>query len=197
MRRIATLGLLMLLAGCASAPPTTLLRLSSVSGASVVAAADTPITVAAVEIPPGIDRSALTTEASRNTLTVSRDARWAGPLGHMTTRVLAEDLALRLHGATVLLPGEAEPPGGARAVRVDMIRFLPVARTPDTHVALDADWQMLSPSGAVLHDGQSRIRVPTGPDPAEAARSMSTALGRLADQIAASFGHDAEGTGHR
>lgn len=166
----------------------TLLRLSSVSGPSVTAAADAPIRVEAVEIPPTIDRAALTTEATTSTLTLSENARWAAPLGEMTTRVLAEDLAQRMRGATVLLPGEAVPSGRARAVRVDMIRFLPITSAQGTGVALDADWQVLSPSGAVLTDGQSRIRVPSRSDPASAAGAMSTALGQLADQVATTFG---------
>lgn len=188
MRRGTMLVALVLLASCTSAPPMTLLRLSSVPGSPVTAAADTPITVAAVQIPPTIDRAALMTEATRNTITASANARWAAPLGKMTTRALAEDLALRIRGATVLLPGEAMPWGGACTVRVDMARFLPVASAQGDHVALDADWQVLSPSGKVLTESHSRIRVPSHPDPAAAARSMSEALGQLADQVAQTLG---------
>jgi uncharacterized lipoprotein YmbA len=193
MRQRIALAALLLLAGCAAAPPMIYLRLAPVQGGPVKAAAAGPIAVAPVEMPPAIDRVALTSQTGESTLGVAANASWAAPLGGMTTEVLAQDLASRIRGAAVLMPGETLPSSGAREVRVDVVRFLPVtvgasAGSGADHVALDAGWQVISPHGAVLRTGFSRIAVPSEPGAEEAATAMSVALGRLADRIAASFG---------
>lgn len=188
MARFIAWPILLLLAGCAAAKPMTYLSLAPVPGAPVTAAAGKPITVAHVEMPPSIDRLALTTESGPSTLDLDPNATWAAPLGEMATQVLAQDLASRLPGSTVLMPGEAIPAGGARVVRVDVLRFLPINEPGSEKVVLDANWQMLSPGGAVLHGNQARIEVPSGPGAAAEAEAMSTALGQLADRIAAALG---------
>ena len=187
MRRFVALALLVMLAGCTAGPPITLLRLAPTKGRPITAITNMPITVAAVEIPPTIDRLALTVETGESTVHVSRNARWAAPLGEMSTQVFAEDLAARLPHASVLMPGEEVPPGGAWVVRIDMTRFVPVWGTQNDHVALDAAWQVLSPKGTVLTAGRSQIRVSGRPDAASAAQSMSAALGELADRVAAAL----------
>lgn len=185
MSRPATLALLLLLAGCGAGPPMTYLQLAPVSG-PVVSTVRTgpPITVAQVEMPPAIDRLGLTRETGTSTLAVDPTASWAAPLDGMATTVLAENLATRLPGSKVLMPGEAIPPGARRIVRVDVLRFLPSAASGAEHVALDAEWQVLTSGGRIEHSGKAQIRAASGPGAAAEAAAMSEALGELANRIA-------------
>lgn len=185
MKRFATLTLLLVLAGCASAPPITYLQLAPVSG-PVVRASRTgmPITVAEVEMPPAIDRLGLTRETGASTLSVDPNASWAAPLDGMATQVLAENLASRLPGTKVLMPGEVIPSGARRIVRVDVLRFLPIAASGSAHVVLDADWQIVTSRGGIEHSGREQIGLPSAPGAAAEAAAMSQALGELADRIA-------------
>jgi len=186
MRRWMALAVSLLIAGCTAAPPITYLRLAPVPGPTLTATG-TPVTVAHVVMPPVVDRLALVTETGESTLETAENANWAAPLDEMATTVLAQDLASRLPRIAVLMPGEVLPSGGVRTVRVDVLRFLPVNGASRGYVALDADWQVLSAPGTVTESGRSGIRVPRAPGAPAAAAAMSTALGRLADRIAAAL----------
>ncbi|MGH7122518.1 MAG: PqiC family protein [Acetobacteraceae bacterium] len=186
MKSFGALAFLLLLAGCAAAPPITYLQLAPVAGpAARVTRSGPPIRVAQVEMPPAIDRLGLTRETGTSTLAVDPNASWAAPLDGMATQVLAENLASRLPGTKVLMPGEVMPRGTVRVVRVDVLRFLPIAAAGAEHVALDAYWQVVTSENHVAHSGHAQIRVASAAGaPAEAA-AMSHSLGELADQIAA------------
>lgn len=186
MRALILLALVAL-AGCAAAPPMTYLHLAPVRGGVVAASAGKPVAVAKVNMPPSLDRLALTTETSGSTLGIDPNANWAAPLDGMASLVLAQNLASRLPGTTVVMPGEVIPRSGVRVVHVDVLRFLPVASPSGEHVALDAGWQVLSPAGEVLRSRQSHFSVPTAPGAAAEAAAMSTALGALSDRIAESL----------
>lgn len=185
--RVPILVGVLALAGCAAAPPVTYLHLAPVRGGVVAASAGQPVAVANVNMPPSLDRLALTTETSGSTLGIDQNANWAAPLDGMATRVLAQNLAARLPGTTIVMPGEVMPRSGVRVVHVNVLRFLPVAGPSGEHVALDAGWQVLSPTGAILRSGQSQFSVPTAPGAAAEAEAMSTALGELSDRIAAAL----------
>lgn len=183
MREWAAFTVVLFLVGCASTP-TTYLQLSATSAPQRLPVAGSPISVDHVQMPATIDRLYLTSATGPTTLTVARHARWAAPLDGMATQVLATDLAERIGGATVLMPGDQTPPGPTCQVRVNVTRFLPVIpRSGQAHVVLDADWWVVNPNGLVRHTGQSRVRVASGGTPASEAKAMSIALGRLADAI--------------
>ncbi|MGH7997497.1 MAG: PqiC family protein, partial [Opitutaceae bacterium] len=129
-----------------------------------------------------IDRVGFTTATGPATLHVAGKTRWAGPLGAMTRLVLARDLASRLPGATVLMPGDPVPPGGVREVRVNIQDFMPGR---SGRVSLEADWTIAAPDRqTILHRGRFHVALPGGGKPAAEARTMSETLGRLADAIA-------------
>lgn len=179
---------LLLLSGCAAAPPITYLQLAPVSGPVVqTARTGPPVRVAQVEMPPTIDRLSLTRQTGASTLAVDPNASWAAPLDGMATSVLAENLASRLPGTKVLIPGEVIPPGAVRVVRVDVLRFLPIAAAGTEHVALDADWQVVTSRNRIAHSGHAEISVASAAGAAAEAAAMSDALGKLADQVAAAI----------
>ena len=179
MKRSIIVGMLTLaLAGCAGPAPFTYLVLAPVPG-EVHPGAGPSIAVGQVEMPPVLDRSALTIGGGDNTLIISDDARGAAPLEPMAQTVLARDLAARLPGHMVLLPGD-DVPGTASIVAVNVISFLPYAG----EVVLEADWRVTDAAAGTAETGRVRIVTPTTADAAAQAQAMSQALGQLADKIA-------------
>jgi uncharacterized lipoprotein YmbA len=192
-RRLAACAIMLLLAGCASAP-TTYLTLAPVPGETVPGTG--VVAVAPVQMPPALDRLRLTRAGGPEVIHVAPHTRWVAPLGGMIRRVLARDLAQRLPDAAVRMPGDPLPPGRLRLVRVNLLRFMPVTGSAvPAHVVLDADWEEATRrAGHRLVKGrttQGRARwvVPAGAGGPAQAAAMSTALGRLADRIAATLGH--------
>ena len=103
----------------------------------------------------------------------------------MARIVLAQDLAARLPGTTVLMPGDPLPPGKTISLKVTMQNFMPDA---DGTVHVTADWSILvADSAHILAHGRFARRINGGQTPAAEAQSMSRALGALADDIAASL----------
>ncbi|WP_026440793.1 PqiC family protein [Acidocella facilis] len=181
MRRTVLL-LLLLLSACAG-KPTTYLALAPVPGVARPAHGLKALAVSAIDIPPAIDRLHLTTGAAPGVLHVAGNTQWAGPLGPMAQIVLAQDLAARLTRTDVLMPGDPLPPEGAASLQVTVQDFMPDAKG---QVRLRADWTALAPDGQrVLAQGRFSQRFDGGQGRADEARSMSRALGALADQIAA------------
>lgn len=175
---------LLLLAGCGAGPPMTYLRLAPVSGPTIEVRGRAPIAVALVQIPASLDRLPLVTETGASTLALDQNATWAAPLDGMMTGVLAQNLQSRLPANTVLMPGEVAPSNNVVTVHVNVIRFLPIASAGGAHVLLDADWQVLTSPGRLLHSGQANIQEPSQSGAAAEAEAMSTALGELSNRIA-------------
>lgn len=167
------------LAGCTAGPPTAWLALAPTEGPAHQAKGP-PIAIAHVAMPPAIDRIYLTSATGANTVHVSSHARWTAPLSRLAQETLARDLAARLPGRRVLMPGDLVP-SDARILHVNVTSFMP----HPGHVTLDADWQLRQPGGAAAGHGRSRIVEPAADTPAAQARAMSAALGDLADAIAA------------
>ncbi|MCW8305564.1 PqiC family protein [Acidiphilium sp. PA] len=179
-RWLCLTGIALLLDGCATTP-TTYLTLAPTTGPTV-SIASPPLAVAKVMMPAAIDRLYLTSATGPTTLHVADHARWAAPLGGEAQNTLADDLAQRLPGTTVLHPGDPAPPGGARLIAVNVTRFLP----DPSHVVLNADWRVTARDHhRVLATGRDHIVIPSAATPAARASAMSAALGRLADRIIA------------
>jgi uncharacterized protein len=172
-----------LLAGCAGTP-TTYLELAAIPPSGISAArGGGPVVVSRVAIPASMDRSYLTTVTGATTLHVAGHTRWAAPIGGMMRLVLAQDLASRLPDETVLMPGDEIPEDSVREVRINIQRFMPDQRGT---VTLDADWSILSVRGRkLLAQGRFHVTTRGGVAPPAEAETMSVALGRLADSIAA------------
>lgn len=173
--------LLVLVAGCSS-PPTRYYVLSSVGGSRLAAASGTPaLRVDRVRIPGDLDTSQIVTHLDANRVQVSGTSRWAGPLDEMIRRVLSADLAARLPPGRVIDPyQQAGPEVGS--LTVDIHQFY---ADPTCQVRLRAAWQLTEPHAAMLAALEDVLVPPAGKCPDALAATMSQALGRLSDRIAA------------
>lgn len=175
-----------LLAGCSivgSSPKTQFFILSAVkSAAPAPAARIAPITVTEFHVPTTLDRREMVRRTGENRLEVEGTDRWGAPLGDMARSVLSQDLANRLSANTVVAPTAAAPDSGVRYLAVAVSTFMPEA---NGETVLDVDWSLLPAPGAPpAIQRHAHITVAGGgAGPADQARAMSAALGRLADTI--------------
>lgn len=185
MKRLAILSGGLLLAGCGHSPPTRFYTLDAVPPAHAVAAgARTPVQLAAVHLPPALDRPQMVVQVAANRLEIREQDQWGAPLDEMMRRTLAQDLLARLpEGAFV--PPEAPRPAGAQGLVVDVVQL---QATPD-RVVLQANWSLTGgPSRDVLLSRTVQLAAPaSGPDAAAQADAISRLLGQLSDQIAAAL----------
>ena len=179
MRRLTPL-LLLVLAGCGflSRSKSTFYSLDRIPpSAAVTGTRGTPVAIDAIELPPGFDRREVVLRKEGQQLDVRGNEQWSASLQAMVLHTLAFDLAARLPEGTVILPGQAIPPGATRSVSVV---FEELAAGPEPRFVLDARWAV---GGATRHE---RIVVDLASlDSANIATGMSQALAQLADRMAA------------
>ncbi len=190
-----------LLAGCASSPPSHFYSLTTVAPEAAVQAGAAPsqpealpqaaapmqpaVRVAAVHIPPALDREGIVRRGPGNTLEISGLSRWGAPLDEMVQRVLTQDLLERLPAGRVVLPS-GPAPAGTEQIVVDILQF-----QSDTTgaVVFEGSWSLLAPGasapGLIRNIRYSGTASPS--DYGDQAAVMSTMLGRLADDIASSL----------
>ena len=101
----------------------------------------------------------------------------------MIQRVLAEDLRQRLPLGRVALPGDPTPDKGVSELAVTIVRFMPDA---GGRVVLVADWSLRAGSNGASPTQSAAVSVPASAGTQDIVVGMSQALGKLADQIAAS-----------
>lgn len=174
-----------LILGCGHSPPAQFFTLSAIAPADRVAAPTAPIQVAAIHIPPALDRQEIVSESTATQLSISDQHRWGAPLDDMVRRVLTQDLAERLPPGTVIYADEPAPSSTRRLV-VDILRF---DADPDGAVIFSGSWSLVSSLGDsiivsrhVRSREAARIR-----DYRDQAAAMSRLLGVLADSIAATL----------
>lgn len=196
MKRIAVLVLAALLTGCASSPASHFYSLTAAAPADSGVAAGAvpqaagpvePLRVAAVHIPPALDRVEIVRLGPDNQLAISGLDRWGAPLDEMVQRVLTEDLRERLPAGQVVLPSSPAPAGTVRIV-VEILQFQSDAAGT---VVFDGSWSLLPPdksAPSLIRDiHYSEMASPR--DYGDQAAAMSTMLGRLADDIVRSVPH--------
>lgn len=177
----------LLLAACASSPPTRFFTLDPVAAAAPArgSGGGAPLKIDAVHIPPALDRSSMVRGESGSELEISSQDRWAGDLGETIRKVLTQDLASRLSPALVIAP-EAPVPANARGIVVDILTFQPHAAG---EVVLDADWTLLQGTQAnVVLRRSVHLTAYAAPTAQGEAAAMSKLLGELADGMAAQIG---------
>ncbi|HEX2255059.1 MAG TPA: PqiC family protein [Thermoanaerobaculia bacterium] len=194
---LAAIGLAaVLLAGCGlfSRPEIEHYTLEAVPPAGPPAAVGgLPLGVAAVELPPGLDRQDIVVRGEEEgRLEVRGTELWAAPLGTMVLHTLAFDLAARLPEGMVVLPGQTRPAGGVRSL--DVV-FEELVAGPEPEVVLDARWTLLSAvAGEADLTGREQIREPVDSlDSADVAAGTSRALARLAERITAGLAGESTG----
>jgi uncharacterized lipoprotein YmbA len=183
LRRALSLLLVLALADCGSSPKTNYFTLAPVPPQEPPKAAiASPVTVAAVHVPPSLDRREMVRRTGANSVDVSSQDRWTAPLDEMIRRVLSQDLAARLPKDKVVLPDAPAPPRTEQIV-VTIAQFGPDA---GGKVALDGSWSLLK-DGRDAPALRRDIALATGAATADAAAeaaAMSQLLGQLAGRIA-------------
>ncbi|MGH8137476.1 MAG: PqiC family protein [Steroidobacteraceae bacterium] len=180
---LAALSLAECLGGCASSPPTQFYTLEVVPAQRRERQiSHAPVQVAVVHVPPILDRQEIVRGTGSNTVIVSNRHRWAAPMGDMMRRVLTQDLLERLPANAIML-AEQPAPAQTSVLTVDILQFQSEA---SGQVVLDGSWSLV-PAGTETPILSRRVHLTesAGPqDYAMQAKSMSRAVGQLADDIA-------------
>ncbi len=172
-----------LLAGCGSSPKTNFYMLSA-AGDAGRRSISFPVQLAAVHIPPSLDRKQMVRMTGQNSVKINETERWSAPLDLMIRNTLAEDLAGRLSKNRMILP-DAPAPSGTGALVVVITEFGPDA---SGNVKLNGSWSLIAGgSGATVLERDFKITGPPGATADSMASAMSLALGQLATQIASSL----------
>ena len=178
------LALLLALGACGSAPiHYHTLAVESPRQSSPATLGPT-LRVGEVNLPPLLDRHSLVTHTSPTSLDVDQQQQWAAPLNQMMQQVLTDDLTNRLGPSRVLAANDPSMPPGTRVLSVSVRRFI---ADPDGTVALDADWTLQGGKGDAIPHHQTITEPGRAAKPDDIVATMSRALGRLSDQIAASI----------
>jgi uncharacterized lipoprotein YmbA len=187
-----TLGLcLMALGGCASTQAARFYVLSALPGggtASPGAAAERglAIGVGPVTLPKYLDRPQIVTFTSPYALNVAEFDRWAEPLESTFVRVLAENLALLLPTARLLV---FPWPGSTRLDHQVTVEVSDFSGQLGGESSLMARWSLLRGEGQeALVSRRSRFRAPAGAPGYEAmVAAMSQTVADLSRDIAAAI----------
>lgn len=185
LRRIIFLLTALVLANCGTSPKTHYFTLTAVPGSEQEKASiSSPVAVAAVHVPPSLDRRELVRRTGANTVDISDQDRWTAPLGEMIRRVLSQDLATRLPTEKVVLPDSPSPPHTAQIV-VTIAEFGPDANGRTT---LDGSWSLLEGGRAnpVLRRNVT-LETSSSAGAGSQATAMSELLGQLATRITATL----------
>lgn len=180
------LGSCLLLAACASGPPTRLFLLASPAAAvGQPATAGTPVQLQNVLVPDYLDTTDILTRAGPHEVTASTTGRWSERLSQGITHALQADLAARLPEGRPALSPPANPSAVQLLVTVDALDTW-----PDGHCVLTAHWTILHRATAA--DGRGGQGSFTGPPTAatdDAARVAGIAglVDQLSEKIAASL----------
>ncbi len=184
MRQTLTLLLLLLFASCGSSPKTNFYTLSVPPATTGRHSISSPIQLAAVHIPPSLDRVKMVRMTNDNSVQISETDRWSAPLDEMMRNVLSQDLAARLSKEKVILP-RAPAPLGTNTLVVTLAQFGPDA---SGEARLSGSWALLDGnSGTVRKERDFKIDGGPAPTADATAAAMSRSLGQLASAIASSL----------
>jgi uncharacterized lipoprotein YmbA len=182
-RLIAGLGLLAALEGCTTSPNSRFFTLAPQPAAAAAAAGRAPATVAVkpVELAKYLDRPQIVRHSNAYELQISDLERWGEEMRDMVTRVLIENLSLRLPASQVVGASGSLTIRADATVEVDVSRF---DTDQNGKVFLDAR-SAVQRAGRRPSSWSDRITVqPASPSVPDLVAAMSDALGQLSDHIA-------------
>jgi uncharacterized lipoprotein YmbA len=176
--------LLLLLAGCESAPTEfyTLSNMQLPPGSS--STPQTVVGVGPVTLPDYLDRPQIVTRASGNRMMLAAFDAWVEPMDGMFSRVLVENLSSLLATDNVVLLPQRRPTPLDYQVEVDVTRF---DADLNGRAVLDARWKVFGKDGEpLIEEGRSTVVEPAaGSDSYEdIVAAMSRALGEMSRTIA-------------
>jgi uncharacterized lipoprotein YmbA len=175
--RLATALLGVLLAACASSPPT-LVALPSYAGAMQPLNDDSrsALSLRPVTLPGYLDTYAVVLDRRANALRVAEDSEWAERLRDAVTRTLRDALSQRLGSSRVLMRGEHRVADAE--LTIEFLRLDP----SDGVLELDARWSFVcSARGVPAHAGRTQLRAPLE---AGTTSAVAAALAQFADVLA-------------
>ncbi len=182
----------LLLAACSSSPPTAYYALDLQKPSSQepksLSSAEPVIVVLPTDVPEMVDRSQIVTRDGENRVLVSDSHRWAAPLRHEISRVVAAELSDRLGSSGVItLPYAPDNPMPDYRLKIIVQRL----DLQSGHgVLLDAAWIITARDG-VERRGRETLEEPVSPSASDVyaalAAAQTKALRRLADNIANSI----------
>ena len=179
-RLLAGLAFSSLLAACGSSDPPRLFTLAP-RPAAAPATSQVRIAVKSVEVAKYLDRPQIVRHTDSFELQAMEQERWGESLRDMVTRVLVENLSLRLRGSQVVSESSPVSMTPDVTVEVDISRF---SGEQSGVVSLDARWAAQRGRGSpTVH--WERIQVtPRSGTTTDLVAAMSDALGQLSDRIA-------------
>jgi uncharacterized lipoprotein YmbA len=179
------LAALALLPACGTTPPARWFVLDPLE--QVDAPASHPgleLALEPVVVPEMVQRPQLVTRVGPQELGLLEYARWSEPLEDSLTRVLAQDLALRLGTERVAIVPDERGAQGALRIAVRVLRF---DATRGGDAVLDARWSLRDGEGAVLSTSRRRFSAPvTGGDPPDLVAALSSCVRELGQAVAQS-----------
>jgi uncharacterized lipoprotein YmbA len=178
------LALLLVLSACGSPPIHYHTLAVETPQRSVPAPAGLKLRVGEVSLPPTLDRHSLVTRTGPTSLNIDQQEQWAAPLNQMIQQVLSEDLTNRLGPSRVLGSNDPNVPPDTRVLTLSIRKFIADA---DGTVTLDADWTLEGGKTNMVPQHRSITEPGSAAKPDAVVATMSRALGRLSDQIAASI----------
>jgi uncharacterized lipoprotein YmbA len=180
-RLITGLGLLAALEGCTTSPNSRFFTLVPQPAAASAGRSPATVAVKPVELAKYLDRPQIVRRSDAYELQIADIERWGEEMRDMVTRVLIENLTLRLPASQVV------GASGSLTIRADVTVEVDISR-------FDADQNgqvFLDARSAVQRDGRrpslwsDRITVqPASPSITDLVAAMSDALGQLSDHIA-------------
>jgi len=187
--RLAIPGIALVLASCASSPPT-LVTLPAAPPSTMSReqhGADPMITVRLrrVQVPDYLDGLPVVTGREGQVLVVAGRTEWAERPSQGAARVLRDALAQRLGSSQVLIAGD-----GRRADADLSIELLALDPSRGA-LMLDARWSFACHGSALSHAGRTAVQVPMrAATPEAVAIATSEALSQLADAVVGELGCD-------
>jgi uncharacterized lipoprotein YmbA len=188
MHRLSQLtiaGLALVLAACASSPPTLVALPSALPSAATPGEhqapdATTTVRLRRVHVPDYLDGFGVVTGSDGHVLVVADRTEWAERPSQGVSRVLRDALAQRLGSNRVLIAGD-----GRRADADLSVELLALDSARDA-LTLDARWSLACRATGESHGGRSAVRIEMGATtPQLVATATSEALSQLADTVVA------------
>jgi hypothetical protein len=171
----------LVLAGCASTPPSRFYTLSAVTETAPTAS-EISVAVGPVSVPAVVDRPEIVVTTGANQVKLDEFNRWASPLQDHISRVVAENLVAMLGTPRVTqFPQNANADADYR-VAIEVQRF---DSTPGEAAVLDAVWTVRRAKDAQTKTARTTIREQTREKDYDAlAAAHSRAVARLSQDIA-------------
>lgn len=172
-----------LLTGCSRSPKVSFYTLGSVAqtGAASQSKSAPSVSIAALTLPELVNRPQLVEYINGNRVEILETHRWAEPLKNGITRLLLENLAVRLGSDRVIAYPQNSAGEPDYKVTVDIRRF------ESTHdaVSVDAVWTVCRAADKAPKTGRSQVRESRGGGSFEAlVAAYNRAIVSVGDEIA-------------